>query len=247
MNHIYKISILFFLIISCSVSAETIDPRVNEFINIVENGTKKEIKQACGELRYAGISDINLYDYIEKKVLEKYKITDSEAVSWLIIALGFSGLEKYEPTLEKIIKDDVNSAYTKHAADSLNNIIWYEEWNPIISDKSNYNNNESEEVNHFANMLRSDQYLLMRIAAKRIHYQHLYSKYLLDILKYEIKQHYNDPKYDRFQPDTLAWMLKALCGSKNTEYRSVVAEVINNAKNRKIVKHAKKYMSYFHE
>lgn len=240
------LSVLLWMFLCEFSMASILDNRVHEYIDIFENGTVSEQKEACNSLRYAGLSDTRLFDVIEKKVIESYKTTSEERISWLIIALGFSGQEKYENTLKRIINlYSVNSTYQKHAADSLKHIDWYIEWNEIISDESKFNPKETDEVNRFVNMLRSDDYLLIRIAAKRIHYQHLYPEYLLDVLQETIRNYYNDPVYDTYQPDAVAWMLKALAGSRNRKYIPVIIEVIENAKNGKIVSHAEKYLRYY--
>ncbi len=243
-----KIKVLFaaILVVASNFSmAKPFDERVKLYIDVFTNGSIAEQKKASSSLMYQGLSDARLFDLIEKKIVQRYRTTNDKSVSWLIIALGFSGLEKYELTLEKIIEDDVSRAYTKHALNSLNNISWYMEWNKIISDKSTFNSKQTDEVNRFANMLRSNDYQLIRIAAKRIHYQHLYPEYLLDVLQETVRNHYNDPVYDRYQPDAVAWMLKALAGSRNRKYIPVIDEVIHKAKNRKIVSHAKKYLRYY--
>jgi hypothetical protein len=152
---------------------------------------------------------------------------------------------KYLPTLEKGASDSPQKKIKKHSAKSIPRLEKYTRWNPVISDKSNWNDSKSDEINRYANMLRSDDLELKRIGAKRVHNTHSYDTYLLDILDAEILENYGQESKDDLFIDTVAWMCKALSGSRVVAYKPTIIEVSENAGSSKVAKYATKYLKYY--
>jgi hypothetical protein len=94
-------------------------------------------------------------------------------------------------------------------------------------------------------MLTSDDLERQCAGAKRIHATHTYDTCLLDILDAEIRERYLDATNDGLFIDTVAWMCKALSGSRVVTYLPTITEVSENAGNAKGAEYATKYLKYY--
>ena len=246
-NSIKLLLVCLTVIFSSYVSAEQYD--LNYYINIFKHKNYNEQKSAASTLQWSGLSDERLFDQIQENLEEltnkgvSNKTTDY--ASWMLKALGFSGNEKYREFIAMYQTKTYSSKIHKYARQSLTLIDKYKDLNPIINDKSNFNANESLIDNRLHNMIISDQYELKRMAAKRIHYDHKYTPYLLNSLSQQIQNNYKNIADDRLVIDANAWMLKALAGSNNIEYKTLVTEVSKNSNNGKLKRSARKNLSYF--
>ncbi|WP_101759760.1 hypothetical protein [Oceanicoccus sp. KOV_DT_Chl] len=203
-------------------------------------------KDALNDLQWSGLSSVAIYDVIENNLQTVYPTASSKAeieqASWYAKVLGASGDDKYSTTLKGILNSGANKKVKKYASKGLDNIQKYQQWNPIIRDKSSYNPKYSQKINGFANMIKSQDWELKRIAAKRIHFEHLYDEFLLDAVEAEVKALYKDNYSDKTEIDCMAWLTKAIAGSGNTKYKDTVSMVANEAGNRKVKKYASKYL-----
>jgi hypothetical protein len=244
--HIYSL-LVFCVLVSSTVSAA--NDGLDDYIQIFTDGNPQQQTQAAKELAWAGLSDPRLFDLIEKSLLDKYLTVENKYVvddtAWLAKALAYSGQEQYRATLQKVASDSPQKKIKKHAQKSLAQLDNYARWNPIISDTSNWDSSKSDEVNRYANMLRSDDLELKRMGAKRVHNTHAYDPYLLDLLDTEIRASYLEANDDSLFIDTVAWMCKALSGSRVEKYKSTIVEVSENAGNKKVAKYATKYLKYY--
>jgi hypothetical protein len=195
-------------------------------------------KDAVESLAWAGISDPRVFDQIEQQVIAKAEQgrTDRDVkneVGLYMQALGFSGQDKYRPTLNQFAADSVYKRYARNALDDLPD---YKRWNAIIANRTAYNPAYSDEVNRILLMLRSDDFELKKIGAKRVYFENK-DAVLLDTLAEQIRANYTIRGTPR--NDAIAWMLKALGSAKQEKYRSVFEETIANASDKKIVKYAR--------
>ena len=230
-------------------AASVADDSLDEYIEIFTSGNSQQQTQAAKDLAWAGLSDPELFELIETLLLEKYLVVENkyavDDTAWLTKALSYSGQEKYRATLETVTADSPQKKIRKHAQKSIPRLEKYSRWNPIIADTSNWNAAESDEINRYANMLRSDDLELKRIGAKRVHHTHAYATYLLDILDAEILESYREVSKDGLFIDTVAWMCKALSGSRVEAYKPTIVEVSENAGSSKLAKYASKYLKYY--
>jgi hypothetical protein len=246
-----RLAIYFLLIFSVFMSsaAPAANDGLDEYIEIFTSGNSQQQTQAAKELAWAGLSDPRLFDPIEQLVLDKYLVVENkyaiDDAAWLAKALSYSGQEKYRATLEKVASDSPQKKLRKHAQASIPRLEQYALWNPVISDTSNWDASKSGEINRYANMLRSDDLELKRIGAKRVHNTHAYDTYLLDILNTEILESYRESSSDKLFVDTVAWLCKALSGSRVEAYKSTIVEVSENAGSSKVAKYAAKYLKYY--
>lgn len=206
-------------------------------------------KQAIESLTLAGLSDPAIYDALEAKLLESLpKATEKNAIdysAWLVKGLAYSGNDKYNETMDKIINGDYPKKLRKYAQQARDNVDHYKQWNTILNDKAQYDASQSQQVNVFASALRSNDLELMRIAAKRIAADQAYDTYLLDTLSQELQ----NPRLltdEQLSIDTYAHMAKALASSGNTKYRAVIENIAETADNKKLKKYAASYLKKYY-
>jgi hypothetical protein len=232
------ISLIAVLCLCSGAFAATVEDDVADYSQAFAEG--KSINPAMLEsLAWKGISDPRVFDPLERRLLASAEegLTDrhiKKEVALYMRALGYSGQSKYIPTLERY-RNEV--AYDGYVRDALEDIPRYQRWNPIVSNRANFDSRYSDEVNRIRNMLRSDDFDLKKIGAKRVYYQNK-DDVLLEVLAEQIRATYMSN--DERNGDSIAWMVKALGSARQEKYRPLIEEVAANAPDNTIVRHARK-------
>jgi hypothetical protein len=94
-------------------------------------------------------------------------------------------------------------------------------------------------------MIKSDDIELLRLASKRIHFQHLYDTVLLDALEEKLLERYQENNNSREFEDGIAWMSKALAGSRIEQYKKTIEVVAKNVENEYLKEKISGYLKYF--
>ena len=219
-----------------------------EYLRVFQSGLKIEKQNAAASLAWAGISSPKLFDLIEKEVLDNYQSASSRNsvayVAWMIKALSFSGNEKYRATLGKVVTETKARKLRKYGTYALEQLSLYKKYNPIIAPKAWPEHKHPSLNQRLINMLKSNEYELIRIAAKQINNEYNYQPELLAAVDQAIKAHYktvNDP----LSVDAIAWACRSIAGSRDEQYKAIIEEVSKNALNRKLRKYARKYLKYY--
>jgi hypothetical protein len=226
------------LCISGFASAASLEEDTNQYVQSFAVGKSFDV-QTVESLAWKGISDPRLFDLIERRILDAASegYTDKSRkneVGLYLRALGFSGQPKYRQTLMQFYSDATYGRYAKTALEDLPN---YQKWNPIISNRATFDPKNSDEANRILNMLNSDDFELKKIGSKRVYFSNK-DDVLLETLVTQIKANYTNT--DESRSDSIAWMLKALGSAKQPKYRPLLEEVAVSARDKTIVKHAKK-------
>ena len=227
------------------------DGLVEKYIQAFSPGASEQMQlDALNELQWSGISDTRVYDLVERNLLDKYPSASSkknvDLVSWYAKSLGTSGLDKYRPSLQRVFDAGTDKKVTKYAREGLDNLAKYAVWNPIISDEKNARPDKPHPVNAYANMLRSENWEMMNIAAKRILAESVFDDYLLQVLDETLRGLYRESYSGKNQILTLAWMTRALAASGNPDYKTVIEEVADNAGTKKVRSYASKYLRKYY-
>lgn len=245
MNRLLTASLLIF----CSTFIWGEDYSPNDYIEIFSKSSIIQKTDAIQTLEWAGLSDPKIYDLLEKDLLENYETAESaeliRALNWVARGLSFSGNEKYIPTLEAVAKKGVHRNLRKFGTVGLEDLQKYKVWNPVIN--PNHNNIAAgyppNQV-RFINMLKSDDYELIRLAAKRIQRDQLYDHQYLDVLASVIQNHYQKVD-DKLSVDSVAWAVRALAGAADPKYKAMIEDIAANAENKNLRKYASKYLAYY--
>ncbi|ODS23619.1 hypothetical protein AB835_07855 [Candidatus Endobugula sertula] len=187
---------------------------------------------------------------MKKKLLESYlskgNKEDIDYLSWLAKALSFSGQKKYSPTLLEIANNkSVAKKLRKYAKISIPVLENYTHWNNIIINDEQWDDNLSINNNRFSLMIRSDEFHLNRLAAKRIHYQHIYKLELLDLIEQKLVKHYQSTYNSKLFINSFAWMTKALAGSRIPKYKKTIELISQSARHKKLRSKAKRSLKYY--
>ncbi|NND66637.1 MAG: hypothetical protein HKN19_03525 [Halioglobus sp.] len=204
---------------------------------------------AARSLEYVGLSDPALFNLIEANLLDTYMIADRQAVdyiSWMAKSLGYSGQSRYLATLERVAAEAPNKKVRKHANLAIDALPKYAEWNPVISSRSAWNSEKSDAVNRYANMIKSGDLELQRMAAKRMSFEKLFDGWLLALLDEQVRAHGGDNTDDKLFVDSIAWMTKILAASGVNDYRPTVEWVAADASSKKLRAHASKYIASYY-
>lgn len=233
------LSLVTALLVSGAAIAAAPEEDVAQYIAIFSGDTNRH-NAAVESLAWKGISDPRVYDVIERRILDeaqnaRFNKEGKNRVARYIRALGFSGQSKYMATINKFASD---RAYDRHAATAMKELPLYEMWNPVISDRSSFDQKYSDDVNRILNMLRSSDMQLKRIGAKRVYFAEK-DDVLLERLAKELQANYQSVENSEIEVDTVSWMVKALGSARNSKYRPLIEEVAAQARSRKVAKYAK--------
>ena len=209
--------------------AATPEEDAQHYLEIFGGDTGHE--RAVEELAWKGITDQRVYDLIESRLLADYQGArrDREArgrVARYIRALGFSGQEKYRPTIARFV-DDVD--YTRYAKTAMGDLGLYSQWNAVISNRATFDPALSDDSNRVMNMLRSSDPLLQKVGAKGVYFRE-HDPVVVDLLAEKVRERYrvSDPE----NADTNAWMVKALGKAGREKYFQLLQDVRANAADR---------------
>ncbi len=219
---------------------------MDEFKKVMESGHYTKIKNAYDDLQWSGISSPEVYDPLEKLVLDSYKGADSgkdaEKLSWLVKGLALSGNAKYMDTLNLVLANSSSGKVKKHTNKAIDRLPKYKVWNEVIAKGIAQASEDGLNELRIGNMLSSGDYYLIRAAAKRIHFEYFDNSKLVNQAADTLRTIYPDAS-ESIEVDAAAWLCKALGASEDESQQALLQEVAKKAKSGKVRKHAKKNLS----
>ena len=217
--------------------AVTLEDDVQSLVKVF-SGDKSHHVAAVRTLAWMGVSDPRVYDVVEQHLKADAEAArgdgkEQDRVAHYLRALGFSGNDKYLPTL-KGFQDDV--VYGRSVRNALKEFPQYKKWNPFISNRATFFDAKySDDVNRVMNMLAADDIQLKGLGARRIRHGPHHDQPLLDRLEKEARELYPKAKdFDAETQDAIGWMLIALGSSRDPKYLPLLEEALNGTKERKI-------------
>lgn len=229
--------VLLSLVLPGLAAAATLEDDVQSLVKAF-NGDKGHHVAAVRTLAWMGISDPRVYDIVEQHLKADADAgrddrRERDRVAHYLRALGFSGNDKYLPTLKGFQEDVV---YGRSVRNALKEFPQYQKWNPVISNRATFFDAKySDDVNRVMNMLAADDIQLKGLGARRIRHGPHHDEPLLDRLEKEARVLYPKAKnFDAETQDAVGWMLIALGSSRNPKYIPVLEEALNGTSERKI-------------
>ena len=237
----FSITFILTMFMAQAIFAATPDEDVAAYIARFQ-GPQDLHHKIAEDFQWVGLSDPRLFDLIEKKLLAEAESasgnsTDKNRVARYMRDLGYSGNAKYLPTLQLFTN---NYTYSKYAKEAINDLPIRQKWNPIITNRANFDPAHSDEVNRVANMLRADDMELNALGAKRIYFSLYENAYLVDLLSQKVKANFmvaQNASYETAQ--AVAWMVKGLGSSRDEKYHNFILEISNSGTNSTVTRHAK--------
>lgn len=232
-----------------SAHAQNSEADVRRYQEIFTSKGRSAQLQAAEQLEMAGLSDPRIFDAIEKNLLAVYQVMptrdDVNYASWLCKALAASGEDKYRATLQEVASNGGHRNLKKHAQNSLDQLETYKKWNRIIGDQSQAQAAGSADNNRYANMLRSNERGLQRLAARHLIESRSQNDYLLGLTQQAVQRDLSIDLRGKEDIDAVAYMLKALAVSGKPQYRATVEQAETQAASAKIRKYAATYLKKY--
>lgn len=219
----------FVTVLAClafAASAATPEEDVQRYMLALDDDLTNTDK-LVDELAWKGISDTRVFDILEERLVgespdaRRRNKRDRSKIGHYIRGLGYSGNDKYVPTISKYRED---RAYARYAAQALVDLQYYARWNPIISSRESFDPRYSDDANRVRNMLRADDPLLQRLGAKSVYFRNTRDAALLDLVAERLLVAYKDIP-TREHADAVSWMVKSLGKSGDKKYVPVLKEV----------------------
>ncbi len=224
------------------------NPNIDAMTETIKSGTSAERIQLATSLDYSGITDKELFDAINKAILDEYPTVGANSqkideVSWLCKGLATSGRLEYKPTFEQILATNAPSKLKRHTRNSLAYIDDFAAWNPYINSKDYAQDGRSASDAKNISMLKSGIPVLQKKAAGRVINSPTSDEAVYEVIAEELIKGYSKSPKDGAHFDAMGWLCKALGVSGRTKYRSVLEEVKASSPSRKIKRHAKKALA----
>lgn len=220
--------------------------RVNHYLSVLNTQNSKTVETMLSRLQWAGLSDTRLFDEIEGRLLEHYKLQeiDRETTNLMahhVRALAYSGNEKYRSTLHEVEQNASASKLRKHAKKALRDLELYIDWNRIIRSTSVDVAGKDPEVATYLKMLRADNVHVKRLAARAIFHEKIVDADLIVEAANNLKSLYLKENLNGQAQDTAAWLCKAIAHSADPEHKELLRMVGRDSPYKKIRKYARKY------
>ena len=200
--------------------------------------------------QYSGITDESVYDLVAEnakrvypRVIEGIKDRNYKEADFAIKALGASSNGKYLSLLSEINQQANNENVRILAGKVINRYSDFNAWNELSKDvdiDSPYNSPSRVEL--YKKVLSSnDQKAKIIVFRKIFDFSGITDKDLFDQIKNYISDEVYVHKMKNEDADTVAWALKALGASGNSEYEAFLNKLAKNKKNKRpIRRHARK-------
>ncbi len=245
----YLLMVAALLLAAATAQAETRAELADRYVQILTEAPVPSQIEAVRALEWLGLSDPRVFDPVEKNLLARQGDDSKEGADYagyLARALGYSGQEKYRATLTQVAAGAASKKLRRHAQNALHDLDAYLRWNPLIANTASDDAGKPVEVNALANMLRSDEPGLHRLAAKRIYQVRIRDPDLLGLLETQARSAATRPVAPGDELDTAAWLLKALAATGLPQYQPILATAAASGGHPKLRKYAEKYLrSYY--
>jgi len=194
-----------------AAAGKTIEEDVQYYIGLLGELNPRVQSTEFEALSGMGLSDPRLFDEVEKRLLADYEYVrdnreDRARVAWYFRALGFSGDEKYLPTLSRFTED---KTYRNYSIAAQRDLPRYAKWNPVISNRASFDPKLRDDANRILNMLRSDDHQLQRVGAKRSFLTHEKDPAVVAVVAEKLRASYQTAK-DSESVETAGWLINAL-------------------------------------
>ena len=225
-----------------------LDAEREHLLEVFSSDQLDRMSSAVYALSELGYSDPELFDPIEKAIQENLNVKGKQhldQLAWLIRALGFSGNEKYLPTLQMLASSDTSKVKT-FAESSIQNLPKYKRWNSQISKNLDNAPEGYLEQQRSLNMITSGDEELAGFGLTRIEAYYARppqtDEALIDEVKKQLSANYLAPKMSDQMEDNVAKMCKILGLTGAVKYQGVLNEVAEKSPSPKVRRYAQKYL-----
>jgi hypothetical protein len=224
-----------------------IDAEKSAHASVFAGSSLPEMKEKARQLELQGYSDPKIFDLVEKQVLANMSVADKnnlDAVAWLVRALGFSGNEKYLPTLNKVATEG-SEKLRRHANTAISELPQYSKWNAVISQGLVNAPAGKLGQQRVMNMLQAGDVVMVRMGLRQVYENYSQGVHADKMLLDEVKKMLVaaiEGEISIAQEDNVAWMCRVMGNTGDPAYKAVLNDVVQKSGSAKIRKYAQKSM-----
>lgn len=169
-----------------------------------------------------------------------------DEVAWMCKALASSGEQRYEKMLDEIMGSTSNKKVLMHCEKSKHSIERYADRRKVQKNSPKLSG-FSQEMSSYINMLHSQDYLIKRDGIKNIMSSPESNEKVFDMVRDELMKEL--PSMSGSSPynavDAMSYACLCLSGSGVQKYKADLEKVMNQSRNKKLVKYATKAYNQF--
>lgn len=217
---------------------QTLQQEIDELKRVFGWSDTRPIPRAVQQLRWAGISDAELFDLIDRRFqrnLESGK--DKNLTVLLARALSYSGDLRFKTSLAKGLEAKSGSI-RKASEQALLTLEQYAVYNPVISQGVDTVSPLQIPVVRIANMIGSGDPYLMRYGGSFAYKRYPGHPDLVTVAAKILAEEYLARPDDEVHTDAMAYLIKVLISSGSADYIPLLAEIYATAPNAKIKRYA---------
>lgn len=223
---------------------------VDTYYENIQNGSLTLQVETCKKIYdYSGITDKRIFDSLESKLLtiasqDKISREEAEAAAWFAKALASSGDVRYKQSLETVSEIVKNRKIRKASLNAIPEIEKFQRWNAVINQNEFELAGRSSSLALWMRMLASDQADMGLYALEKAS---TFADYDINFsIMLEEKLHSAIP-LQNLNEDKLTFYSKAMeylmSHPEFGKYTSLVNEVAEQGRNKKLVKAARRALS----
>lgn len=222
--------------------------KVDQYLSMLKSGSMKTRTDAAKLISRSGLKDPKLFDAVEKNLLQGYSHDQSnrnhmDEMAWYCKALATSGNLSYEGTLRKVSQTTTNRNLQRHSSNSLAQLGVVAQRNQIKEEAAAKGNDLTSKENEMIAMLKSNNPVMMRNAAKTTYRHPFAGNAVYDVMGEKLLSLSSQSAGNRDLTDSLSWMCKALGASGMAKYKGILTKVIETSSNPKLEKYARQSLN----
>lgn len=236
--------------VAASTSAHANKAFVDSYYENLQDGSLALQVQTCKKIYdYSGITDKRIFDLLENKLLaiagqDKIPREQAEAAAWFAKAIASSGDASYKQSLDTVSEVVKNRKIRKAALQAASEIEKFQRWNKVINQDEFEMDGRPSSLALWMRMLAGDQADMGLYALEKAS---TFADYDLNFsIMLEEKLHSAIPMQN-LSEEKLAFYSKAMeylmSHPEFGKYTSLVNEVAEQGKNKKLVKAARRALS----
>jgi hypothetical protein len=199
-------------------ASEDHSSKVDRYIEMLSSNSSILRINAAKSIFHSGFADPKISNKLNDILTDNYQTNNinreyTEEMSWMCKAISVSSSNEYRPTLLNIVQTTQSIKLKKYAKKSLNLLSRYSQTVRSTSNQEDQYNDPSisKEVNRLINMIRSNNTMKKREAAKSVSFGYYTEKQLYDAIKDELLKGYMHTSMDdRHFTDALDGCVKHL-------------------------------------
>ncbi len=217
---------------------------IQQLLTSLESTSQLQRVKAAKIISRGGLNDESLYlkiaEIIKAGYLQMPEKALTDEVSWMCKALAASGDMKHKELLDTVAADAKSMKVQRYAKQSSELFDRYVQRNQILNSAENWDDELSAEENRLLNMLRSDDVVFKRDAAKIIVRKLQVDPKVYTAVSATLTQMTENFDNEHVYVDTIAWLCQALAASGDSQYLATLENLRETVSNTKVRTFAKK-------